>query len=153
MNRLSRNLSIILRAERLIAQRRMAVLRRQTVMMGAAGIVGLLGLIMLDGAAYFALVEHLSRPMSALIVSLVNIVFAAILVSMAHNQNAEQEVASVAEVRDMAVADLEMELQSAAEEAKSIAQNLQSAARDPLGMIAPGLLSALVAALVKALKK
>jgi hypothetical protein len=47
MSRISRNISIILRSERLIAQRRMAVLRRQTGMMAAAGIAAGVGLIML----------------------------------------------------------------------------------------------------------
>ena len=56
MSRISRNISIILRSERLIAQRRMAVLRRQTGMMAAAGIAAGLGLVMLNGAAYLALV-------------------------------------------------------------------------------------------------
>ena len=84
MSRISRNISIILRSERLIAQRRMAVLRRQTGMMAAAGIAAGVGLVMLNVAAFFAHVEHLSQPLSALIVALANMAIAAILISAAN---------------------------------------------------------------------
>jgi hypothetical protein len=131
----------------------MAVLRRQTGMMAAAGIAGGVGLVMLNVAAFFALVEHLSQPLSALIIALANMAIAAILVSTANKQNAETEVSAVAEVRDLAMEDLEMEVQEATEEVKVLAQSVHNMARDPLGMVAPGLISAVVAALVKNLKK
>lgn len=153
MSRISRNISIILRSERLIAQRRMAVLRRQTGMMAAAGIAAGVGLVMLNVAAFFALVEHLSQPLSALIIALANLAIAAILVSAANKQNAETEVSAVAEVRDLAMEDLEMEVQEATQEVKALAQSVHNMARDPFGMVAPGLISAVVAALVKNLKK
>jgi hypothetical protein len=124
MSRISRNISIILRSERLIAQRRMAVLRRQTGMMAAAGIAAGVGLIMLNVAAYFALDEHLSQPLSALIVALANMAIAALLISTANKQNADAEVSGVAEVRDMAMEDLEMEVQEATEEVKVLAQSV-----------------------------
>lgn len=153
MSRISRNISIILRSERLIAQRRMAVLRRQTGMMAAAGIAAGLGLVMLNVAAFFALVEHLSQPLSAFIIALVNIAIAVILVSTANKQSAETEVTAVAEVRDLAMEDLELEVQEATTEVKVLAQSVHNMARDPLSMFAPGLISAVVAALVKNLKK
>ncbi len=153
MSRISRNISIILRSERLIAQRRMAVLRRQTGMMAAAGIAAGLGLVMLNAAAYLALVEHQSPPLSALIVALANIAIAGILISTANKQNADAEVSGVAEVRDIAMEDLEMEVQEATEEVKVLAQSVHKMARDPLGMVAPGLIGALATALVKNLKK
>jgi hypothetical protein len=153
MSRISRNISIILRSERLIAQRRMAVLRRQTGMMAAAGIAAGLGLVMLNAATYLALVEHQSPPLSALIVALANIAIAGILISTANKQNADAEVSGVAEVRDIAMEDLEMEVQEATEEVKVLAQSVHKMARDPLGMVAPGLIGALANALVKNLKK
>ena len=70
MNRISRNVSIIFRSERLIAQRRFAVLRRQTGFMAAAGIVAGIGLIMLNAAAYLALSTKVSTPLAALIVAI-----------------------------------------------------------------------------------
>ncbi|MEP2029045.1 MAG: hypothetical protein ABJI96_10115 [Paracoccaceae bacterium] len=153
MNRISRNISIIFRSERLMAQRRMAVLRRQTGMMAAAGIAAGLALIMLNVAAYFALVEHISQPVSALIVALANIALAAILVTAANRQSAESDLSAVAEVRDLAMEDLETEIHDATEEIKGLAQSVHKMARDPLGMIAPGLISAVVGAVLKNTKK
>lgn len=153
MNRISRNISIIFRSERLIAQRRMAVLRRQTGMMAAAGIAAAVGLVMLNFAAYFALAEHLSAPLSALIVALANLVLAGVLVSAANKQSADAEVAGVAEVRDLAMEDLEGEVQEATEEVKALADNVRKMASDPLGAIAPGLLGTVASAVVKNLKK
>ena len=153
MSRISRNISIILRSERLIAQRRMAVLRRQTGMMAAAGIAAGLGLVMLNASAYLALVEHLSPPVSALIVALVNMAIAGVLISTANKQNADADVSGVAEVRDIAMEDLEMEVQEATEEVKILAQSVHKMARDPLGMVAPGLIGAVANALIKNLKK
>lgn len=153
MSRISRNISIILRSERLIAQRRMAVLRRQTGMMVAAGIAAGVGLIMLNVAAYFTLVEYLSQPLSALSIALANIGVAAVLVSAANKQNANTEVSAVTEVRDLAVEDLELEIQEATEEAKALAQNVHRMARDPFGTVAPGLISAVITAILANLKK
>lgn len=136
-----------------MAQRRMAVLRRQTVMMVAAGITGGLGIVMLNGAAYFELASHLSKPMAALIVAVANFLVAGVFISMANHQSADADVASVAEVRDLALEDLEAEIQDATQEAKLLAQSVRTMARDPLGMFAPGLLNALVSAVLKALKK
>ena len=66
MNRISRNLSIIIRSERLIARRRIAVLRLQAGLMAAAGVVAGIGLIMLNVAAYLALAEKIPPSAAAL---------------------------------------------------------------------------------------
>ena len=152
MNRISRNISIILRAERLIAQRHLAVLRRQTGLVAAAGIAGGVGLIMLNVSAYLALSEKLSQPTAALVVALANIVLAGLLVTLAGKSNADYETAPVVEVRDMAIEDIEAELRVATEEAKATAEAVKSMARDPLGSIAPGLAGTVAKAVIKNLK-
>jgi len=62
------------------------------------------------------------------------------------------ETAPVAEVRDLALEDLEAELQGAFDEAKQVADGIRRMGRDPLGQIAPGLAAALAKALIKNLK-
>jgi acyl-coenzyme A thioesterase PaaI-like protein len=153
MNRISRNLSIIIRSERLIARRRIAVLRLQTGLMAAAGVVAGIGLIMLNVAAYLALAENIPPSAAALTVAVVDLAIAAFLVSVASGTNAENEVAGVAEVRDLAMEDLEVEVQDVAEEIKELAQSVRNMARDPLGMVAPGAIGALANILIKNLKK
>jgi len=152
MNRISRNISIVLRSERLIAQRHLAVLRRQTGLMAAAGIAAGVGLIMLNVSAYLALSQVVSQPAAALIVGAVNIALAILLVSLAGKSNVEAETAPVAEVRDMALEDLEMEIRVAAEEAKAATDALKKMARDPLGAIAPGVAGSIAKAVIKNLK-
>lgn len=152
MNRISRNISIILRSERLIAQRQLAVLRRQTLTMAAAGIAAAVALIMLNLALYLWLSTLLSPPASALIVALINSGLAGVLVMMAGRSDIEQETAPVVEVRDMAIQDLESEVRAAAEEAKAASDAIRKLARDPFGSIAPGVVGPLVKAVLKSLK-
>ncbi|OUS33652.1 hypothetical protein A9Q94_18720 [Rhodobacterales bacterium 56_14_T64] len=152
MKRISRNISIILRAERLIAQRHLAILRRQTGLMAAAGLVAGLGIIMLNMAGYLALSNVVSPALAALIVAAVNLVLAGILASLAGNANAEAETAPVAEVRDLAMEDLEAEFQHVVDEAKTAVDGIKRMANDPLGLIAPGVAGAVAKAVVKNLK-
>ncbi|WIY23939.1 phage holin family protein [Parasedimentitalea psychrophila] len=152
MNRISRNISIIMRAERLIAQRHLAILRRQTGLLAAAGLVAGLGIIMLNMAAYLGLADVVSKPLAALIVAAVNLVLAGILASIAGNANFEAETAPVAEVRDLAMEDLEAEFQVAVGEAKAAVDGIKRMANDPLGMIVPGVAGAVAKAVVKNLK-
>ncbi len=153
MSRISRNLSIILRSERLMAQRRIAVLRRQTAFMAAAGVVAGLGLIMLNVAAYLALSTWTSPAIGALIVAAVNLGLAAVLVSIASNVNLDAELAPVAEVRDIALEDLEAEVTNATTEARELAQNVRRMARDPFGIGGVGAAGALISALLRNTKE
>ncbi|MDP2519534.1 hypothetical protein [Shimia thalassica] len=152
MNRISRNISIVLRSERLIAQRHLAVLRRQTGLMAAAGIAAGVGLIMLNVSAFLALSASMSQPTAALIISIANLVVAAMLVSLAGKSNVEQETAPVVEVRDMALEDIEAELRAAANEAKATTDAIKGMARDPLGAIAPGIAGSVAKAVIKNIK-
>ncbi|WP_299351798.1 phage holin family protein [uncultured Shimia sp.] len=152
MNRISRNISIVLRAERLIAQRHLAVLRRQTGLMAAAGIAAGVGLIMLNVSAYLALSQTMPQPSAALIVALVNMALAVLLVSLANKSNVEQETAPVTEVRDMALEDIEAEMRGFAGEAKATAEAVKKMASDPFGAIAPGVAGTVAKAVIKNLK-
>lgn len=152
MNRIARNISIVLRSERLIAQRHLAILRRQTGLMAAAGIAAAVGLVMLNAAAFFALSETLTKSTAALIVALVNVALAILLAMVANKSEVGEETAAVAEVRDMAIEDIEAELRGAAEEAKAATDALKKMARDPLGAVAPGLAGTVAKAVIKNLK-
>lgn len=153
MNRISRNISIIIKAERLIAQRRVAVMMRQTGFMAAAGIAAAIGLVLLNVAAYIALSESIDPALAALLIALANFFIAILLILMAKKSSGESEIAAVSEVRDIALEDLEFELNAAGQEIKSAAQNLRSMARDPFGSVAPGIMTALASALLRYFKK
>lgn len=153
MNRISRNISIILRAERMIARRHMTVLRNQTGMLGFAALVAGIGLIMLNVAAFYTLRASLSPQVSALIVALVNLGLAALLVALAGKQSAETELEPLTEVRDLAIEDLEVELQGVVTEARELKDNVRRIARDPLGTALPAMLIPLLTSLLSHIRK
>ena len=152
MNRITRNLSILYRSERLIAQRQLAVLRKQTGLMAAAGLVAGLGIIMLNVSAFFALAGSFSNPIAALIVAVVNLAIAGFLIVYAQGQSAEKDIEPVTEVRDMALEDLEAEAQAVADEARAVVEDVKSVARDPLGAVMPGIMGTAAKAALKSMK-
>ncbi len=153
MSRIAKNLSIVLRSEKLIAQRNLSVLRRQTGMFGAAGVAAGLAIVMLNVSGFLALSDVVSMPLAALIVAIANLLFAGAIAAMAGQQSAEAETATVAEVRDMALEDIDSELQVFVAEAKSTADDVKRMAKDPFGQIAPGVAATLAKALVNHLGK
>lgn len=153
MNRISRNISIALRAERLIAQRHMAVLRNQTGLLAAAGLVAGIGLIMVNVAAYFALSNSLSPEWAALIVAVANFLLAVLLAMSANRMSADEDVQGATEVRDMAIEDLEAEIMSGVAEVKEVATDIRQMVKNPLGLVLPGMVGPLAEALLKSGKK
>ena len=153
MNRIGRNISIALRAERLIAQRKMEVIRTQTGLIAAAGLVAGIGLIMLNVASYYALETQLSPQAAALIVALANFVLAVLLGIYAGRINAGADVQGATEVRDMAVEDLEAEIENATREAQQIVSDVRQLVKNPLGSALPGVVGPLAKALMKSARK
>lgn len=153
MSRITRNFSIIYRTERLIARRRMAVLRHQTGLMLFAGLVAGVGVIMLNVAAYLGLSARMPAPYAAAIVALVNLLLAAVLVAVASRLNAEKEIEPAIEMRDLALTELESDLEGAVDGARDLSRHVGQMARDPLGTALPALIGPLLALLAKGDKK
>ena len=153
MNRIGRSISIAWRSERLITQRRIEVIRNQTGLMAAAGLVAGIGLIMLNVAAYFALAARMSPQAAALVVALVNFALAVILAVYANRISAEAEVRGAIEVRDMAIEDLEAEIESATREVQDLIVEARQVMKNPLGSALPGIVGPIVSELLKLAKK
>lgn len=149
MNRISRNISIIVRAEQSIARRRMAVLRNQSGLIIFAGLVAVVGIVMLSVAGFYALSVTMSPQKSAFIVALVNLGLAVVLIVVASRMSAAKDVKPVEELRDMAISDLEIEIQSAADEVRDIGNNVRRMASDPLGSLLPSFLAPILANLIR----
>lgn len=153
MGRFSRDLFILLRAERLIARRSMAVLRRQTLMIVAAGAAAGLAVVMLNVAAYLALTEVVSPPLAALIVAGANIALTIGLALWAGSINADREVESAVEVRDMAMSDLEAEVTNVVNEISGLTDGLRGIGRDPIGALVPALIMPVLTLLLRSLTR
>ena len=149
MNRIGRNLTTIYRTERLITRRRIAVVQQQTVLMALAGLAALAGLILLNITIYLVLTKWVSPPVAAGILTVVNLGLAGVLASIAGRTNVEQEIESAVEVRDMAIADLEAELEGMSNEARQTVNAIKGLGANPLGSIATLLVPILTAALKK----
>lgn len=153
MKRFSRNLSIILRAERLIARRQLAVMRRQIGLLAFAGLVAALGVVMLNVAAYLGLNKSIEPWAAALIVGAVNLGCAGALALWAGRMSAKSDVAPVTELRDMALEDLEQEIDATKDELVQIIADLRALRRDPLGAATSHLLLPLITSLLGQLRK
>ncbi|MEP2781928.1 MAG: hypothetical protein ABJP33_05830 [Pseudoruegeria sp.] len=152
MKRIIRSASIILRAERLIAQRRMAIARKQLTLVAFAGLVAIVGVVMLNVSAYQALLASLGAPLAALLIALANFVLAGGMVLWAGKANSDSEIASVAEVRDLAIADLEAELEDMKDEVTAIVEDIRGIRRDPFGVMTSNLLLPLLTTVLKSLR-
>ncbi|MGI9356606.1 MAG: phage holin family protein [Rhizobiaceae bacterium] len=153
MNRISRNISIALRAERLIAQRKMETLRTKTGLMAAAGLVSGIGLIMLNVAGFFALEARMSPQMAALFVALANFVLAILLGIYAGRVSSEPDLRGATEVRDMALEDIEAEVEETVHQVKEVVSDVRQVVRNPLGSSLPGIIVPLASSLIKSARK
>jgi len=149
MTRISRNISVILRTERLIAKRRLAVLQTQSGLMAVALVAAGVGLVMLNVAAFFALRTQTSPQISALIIALINLALALLLLVIASRMSARRELEPVTELRDLAMAELEADLQDTMGEARELADDIRKIARDPLGSLLPSVVVPILASFVK----
>ncbi|SNT16012.1 phage holin family protein [Tropicimonas sediminicola] len=153
MSRITRNAAIAIRMEKLIARREVAAVGRQIGMTAAAGILGAVGLIMLNVAGYLALAARLEPWLAALIVAIVNLALAALLLLVARNVSADGDVEAAREVRDLALSDLEGEVVDAAAEVQGLANDLRTVARNPLSAAGLTALVPLLTLILKNLKK
>ncbi|WP_068115490.1 phage holin family protein [Tropicimonas marinistellae] len=152
-SRIGRNLSVILRSERLMAQRRLALVQRRTTLTVVAAIFAGIGLVLLNVAAVYALLPVLGPAMSSLVIALVNLALAGVLIAIVARSSVDREIAPLAEVRDMAVEDLEAEFDKTTEEARELVESVHRIARNPLGTAGLGILGPLLELLMKNLKK
>lgn len=153
MNRISRNISIVLRTERMIARRKMALMLGQVGLYAFAGLVSLIALVMLNVAAFYALGARMSPQMAALLVALGNVVLAVILVLIASRLTPGTELEPATELRDLAIAELETEVEGLVDEARDLSANVRRIARDPLGSALPALIGPLLSILLGSKKK
>jgi hypothetical protein len=148
VHRISRSLTTIYRTERLIARRSLAVIQNQIVLVALAGVVALIGLILVNVSLFFVLEARMSPAAATGILAVVNIGFAGLLAAVAGRLNVEKEIAPAVEVRDMAIADLEAEVEEASQEVREIVKSLKGLGQNPLGS-----LSTLVLPLITAILK
>lgn len=146
ISRITRNLSVAVRAERLILRHQLDRSRRRAALGLVALVAGGLGLIALNAAVFLELAEDMDASTAALVVAIGDFGLMGLAAALARSPGAKGELESVEEVRDLALRDLEAELQA-------MASKLRPVARDPVGTVAPQLIGVLASAIIKALRK
>ncbi|MCF6272189.1 MAG: phage holin family protein [Rhodobacteraceae bacterium] len=160
MRNLTRNLKVIWRTQAMISEYRMSVVAKKTGLMVVAGAIALFGVVMLNMAVFFWLVESMHSSAAALIVAAGNFVFAGLIVLFAKLSSADKEIAAVREVQEHALADIERgaaavqaEFEALRAEVTGFRAQMRALVSNPVSAISPQMLSALLGAALNAFKK
>jgi len=147
MNSLTRNLNILWRSERLLAEAEWRRSSRQITILVLAGVFGLLALIMLNVAGFYWLATTYGTAQAALAVAVADIVIAAILAVSAQSLKTAPETDMIREFRDSALAEIESDAEAfqthlvqIRDDVKTIGATVSKVAADPIGSLSPALL-------------
>lgn len=144
-----RHLRVLWRAERVIAESRLRVVLRRSMLFAFAGLIAVFGLGMLNVAAYFFLAAHWGAIWAALTAAFGDLVIAALVVGVALAIRPGREMTDALELRDISVEGLESELAPLQERFAWLTR----ATRDPLDTLLPAILVPLITSIVRGLRK
>ncbi|HLZ01172.1 MAG TPA: phage holin family protein [Bradyrhizobium sp.] len=141
-----RNLRVLWRTDRIIADIRMRHLLVGLGLRAFAALIAAFGLLMLELSAYFALVQIWSAILAAAILGTINFAIAAILFALAARRPSGRDLELATELHGSSVEALQLE-------ARALQSQLTGVIRHPLSGILPTLLPPLITIIVKSLKK
>lgn len=141
-----KNLRVLWRTDRIIADIRMRHLVVGLGLRAFAALIAVFGLLMLELAAYFALVQVLSAMSAAALLGALNFVIAAVLLAIAARPPAGRELELANEIHGSAVDALQLE-------ARAVQSQVAGMIHHPLNGILPLLLVPLITIIIKSLKK
>jgi hypothetical protein len=144
-----RHLRVLWRAERIIAETRLRVLLRRSMLYALAGLIAVFGLAMLNVAAYFFLRGHWGPIWAALAAALGDLAIALVVVLIALAVRPGPELPAAIELRDVSIEGLEGELGPLQERFAWLGR----AARDPFETVLPAMLIPLITSIMRGLRK
>ena len=140
------DLRALWRTDRIIAEIRMKHMLVGAGLRAFAVLIAAFGLLMLELAAYFALVQVWSAISAAAILGVVNFVIAAVLFVIAGRPPAKRELELANEIHGLAVDALQIE-------ARAMQSHFFGRVQHPLNSALPTLLVPLITIIVKSLKR
>jgi len=149
MDRFLNNLRVLWRTERAIAEIKMRHLIARSGLNAAAGLLAVIGLLMFEVAAFYALREYWNTIAAALILGAVNFVIAGILVLIANSRKPGRELELANEIHDNTMQALQTDARLLHADIASFGQAL----RHPLDSALPSLIIPLATMLMNFLKK
>ncbi len=141
-----RNLRVLWRTDRIIADIRMRHLLVSLGLRAFAALIAAFGLLMLELSAYFALVQIWSPMTAAAILGALNFGIAAILFAIAARPPTGRELELANEIHGSSVDALQLE-------ARALQSQLSGMIHHPLNGILPLLIVPLITIIIKSLKK
>jgi len=156
MSQVTRNLQLFLRSERVLAETQFKLISRKLVLLALAVIACLLALAMFNVAGYYALMPALGSPQAALIVALIDTLFAALLGAGALLLRPGPEEEIVREVREMAIAELGADLDEVQQKlvrmgdsVERVTTSVTNLVQNPLDTLLPHLVVPAITAITK----
>jgi hypothetical protein len=141
-----KNLRVLWRTDRIIADIRMRHLLVGLGLRAFAALIAAFGLLMLELSAYFALVQIWSAISAAAILGVANFVIAAILFAIAARPPSGRELELATEIHGSAIDALQLE-------ARALQSQVSGAIHNPLNGILPLLIVPLITIIIKSLRK
>jgi membrane protein implicated in regulation of membrane protease activity len=141
-----KNLRVLWRADRIIADIRMRHMLVGLGMRAFAALIAAFGLLMLELSAYFALVQIWSAILAAAILGVVNFVIAAVLLVIAGRPPSGRELELANEIHGSAIDALQIE-------ARAMQSEVSGMIHHPLNSALPMLLVPLITIIVRSLKR
>ena len=141
-----KNLRVLWRTDRMIADLRMRHLLVGLGLRAFAALIAAFGLLMLELSAYFGLVQTWSAISAAAILGVVNFVIAAILFAVAAKPPVGRELELATEIHGSSVDALQLE-------ARALQSQVSGMVHHPLNGILPLLIAPLITIVIKSLKK
>ena len=111
MSTIKRNLQLLWRTERILAEARLKLTSRKLILGVGAGIAVLFALGMFNLAAFFALEQTLGQPGAAALVGFIDIIAAGLILAIAQGLQPADEEDMVREVRDLAIGEIGGEIE------------------------------------------
>jgi hypothetical protein len=146
---LIRHARILWRADAILAEIRLHQLLTRFGLTALAALVALFGLLMLELAAYFALVQQLSAVLAALILGAVNFAVAGLLVLIGARRKPSREYDLALEVHNAALEALGAEAGALRAEVQALVNTL----KHPMDGALLGLIAPLATSLLRTLRK
>jgi len=125
MSDIVQKLSVLMRVELALLKIHLRTLARQTFLCAVGLLLTLLSVAMVNAGIYLFLAERLDSFVAALIVAALNAVLAVGLFLMAKGTQPAPETAMVEEIRDLAVAELRADAETAQRNLKEVVADVQ----------------------------
>lgn len=149
MHRVFRHLRVLWRVESTIAEARLRVALRRSVLYALAGLIAAFGLGMLNVAAFFALQPRWGPEGAAVAAALGDFAVAIAVVGIALLASPGSDLTAATELRQTALDGMEAEFSTLQEPFAWLSR----AARNPIDTALPAILVPLVTAIVRGLRK